>query len=211
VYINYSATIAVYFYAPTISPTVTNVLASELADWREATYIDMQSSIASGISSVIQERPVEILPLQGGIVDFSYNRTRPEVTPPIVYTHQNKKSTNSQAGSHYIIYYKDVAVYADTGFMDTDGYVTRVLQMSQLESGAVEAAKLIAKIAKEQQEYHSLEIAPDVRIEVGDKVVISYTISGTGTVVSSSMVAESVSLNISEGSTQMSIGGRKYV
>jgi hypothetical protein len=191
--------------------TVSNIMIAELADWREAIYIDMTSSGASAVSSIIQERPIEILPRQGGIVDFSYNLSRSQVTPAAIVSHRKVEVISPSAGSHYIVYYADVAVFVDSNYMDECGYMTKVLQLSSLESGAIAIAQQIARASRERQESHDVDLPPDLRLEPGDVVVLGYTLSGTERVVSSYMIVESIELKLVDGDYIMHLGGRKYV
>jgi hypothetical protein len=208
---DFRGTYPMYLHAYGNAMTVTNVRLAELSDWREAIYIDMESPASSGISSVIQERPIEINPVNGGVVDFSYNKTRDDISVGTVYTHELTENISQMAGSHFIIYYADVAVVTDRTFMDESGYLSKVLQLSQLDTGAVDAANIIARRGREVQELHSITCAPDLRVEPGDKIVIGYNLSGSGRYVSKTIVVESVDLVIQEASYSMRIGGRKYV
>lgn len=190
---------------------IENIRLVELYDWREAIYIDMATPTGGGISSIIQERPVETNPVSNGVVDYSYNRTRDAVTLGNIYSHKKKEMIVPSAGSHYIVYYTDVAITEDESFMDAYGYLTKVLQLANLDSGAVDVSIMAARRAREQQVKHMIASAPDIRVVPGDKLNVGYTLSGTGKVISDEVIVEGVRITIADGDYTMNIEGRDYV
>jgi len=58
------------------STTGTNALFRELYSWREAIYMEMEASGNSALSSVIQERPVEMFCADDGKLMLTYNQSR---------------------------------------------------------------------------------------------------------------------------------------
>jgi hypothetical protein len=205
-----------YMYAST-SKTVDSVTVVELFDWREAIYVESELSAQSAIGSVIQERPVEIFPTPDGGLSFSYNLKRDTITYTTANTkvmfrrHEEKDQGNREAGSDAIVYYADVDFVTDNSFADDQGFLTRVLKLSTLDTGADRAAQILLEKANEHQYMHSLEIRPDVRIEYGDVLDFTYTLSGTGTSVSRDVIVEGISLTISEGASSMMITARKDI
>jgi hypothetical protein len=208
-FVEYPDTLYIHLVT-SVDTAINNVLLSELCDWREAVYIDMQTNAGGGISDIIQERPIEINPVCSKIVDFSYYRERDSVTPVNIYRHEVDEAISPNAGSHFIVYGVNTGLVVDEEFMDDSGYLSRFLQLSQLDTGTDLAALLIAQKGREQQESHTVQLAPDIRVEPGDAVNINYTLSGTGTVVSHSLIAEEVSLQIREAVYTMQIKGRKW-
>lgn len=208
--VTYPAAIDLDLKASYATP-VNDIRVVELCDWREAVFIDMATTAGSGLGSVIQERPVELNPVCGGMLDFSYNRIRDSVSLGHVIEHVQNEATATMAGSHFIIYYRDVAVHEDEAFMDSDGYLTKVLQLSWLDTGAIDLASILAQRGRELQETHAIRSAPDPRIEPGDKATIGYTIASTGRNVSTSIIVESVTIEMRDGNYMMTTEGRHYV
>lgn len=205
-----------YMYAST-SKTVDSVTVVELFDWREAIYVESELSAQSAIGSVIQERPVEVFPTSDGGLSFSYNLKRDTITYSTTNTkvmfrrHEETDQGNREAGSDAIVYYADVGFATDNSFADDQGFLTRVLKLSTLDTGAKEAAIILLEKANEHQYMHSIEMRPDMRIEYGDVLSFTYTLSGTATSIQRDVIVESISLTIQEGASRMTISARKDI
>ena len=205
-----------YIYADG-SRTVTNVLVTELFDWREAIYIESEMSASSALGSVIQERPIEIFPTVLGGLSFSYNIERDEITytdaisTRIVHAHDRINTTSPDAGSDAIVYFRDVDFATDLNFADEEGFLTRVFKLSGLETGAKNAALLLLEKANERQYIHNLDVRPDIRLEQGDRIIFTYTLTGTGTVIAYEVIIESISMRIMEGGSDMTVTAREDI
>lgn len=188
---------------------------SELFDWRESVYVESEMNASGAISSVIQERPVEIYPTSTGGLSFSYEMEREtlELTTAqcknVLRKHASIDSTGQDAGSDAIIYFKDIAFSTDENFADTEGFVTRVLKLSNLDYGADIAGKMILRKANEKQHQEKIEIRPNPQLEPGDIIVINYEVSGTGTAVEKAIIIEDITIELGEISQVMSISGRQ--
>ena len=162
-------------------PTL-EILASELDDWREAIYVETDSVAASGISSLIQDRPISMVTNQDSI-DFFYVRSPDEqLSLPsrniavynIVYSDVDSASdVLIQGRDTEALFYEDVA--------DRFGYIFKILQLGSLDSGEKRAARKILKEDLEMSEIHTIQGRPDVRIQPMDILNINFVVSGTST------------------------------
>ena len=193
---------------------ITDVTVSELFDWREAIYIESELSISSAISSVIQERPIEINQTEDGNLVFTYRFERDEVTYTqtqshrVLREHTETEQHSDNAGSDALVNYADICFVSDLEYARTDGFSTRVFRLSNLDTGAKLAAKLILEKARETQTVHSFVMRPDLRLEVGDIVSFTYLTSGTNIVRQVSGVVENINFDMREGSYNMKIDAR---
>jgi len=207
----YPDPLIVKFKASASSFVLTDLYLRELSDWRDAIWMDMDTPGMNSIGNIIQERPVEVDPVTGGYLDFSYNRYRSTVS--LLYEKAYSVITQDQpgAGSHFVVNHEKVSSFSDTAFMDAVGFRSKYLQLSSLDSGAIYAAKQYALRARQNMERYKVTLPPDVRVEVGDLATISFTASGTNTVVSKTMIVEGINITLIDGEYVMTLEGRKYV
>jgi len=196
---------------------LTDVTIAELFDWREAIYVESEMSAASAIGSVIQERPVEYGPTINGGVSFSYRLRRDTITysndisERILRRHFYHDATTQDAGSDAVVYYAEVGFVSDDAFADNEGFLTRVLKLSTLDTGAENAARILLEKANEGQYTHDMTLRPDIRVEAGDRIELHYVLSGTSTQKDHAMIIEDYSIGIREGELQMDINARKDI
>ena len=206
--------VTMYMRTSGISLGVTDIEVIELFDWREAIYFESELSVQSAISSVIQERPVEVIPKSDGGLWFTYHLVRDTITytnaisKVLLRQHTYSQSINSDSGSDAIIHYRDIAFAFNQNYADEDGFFTKVFMLSGLDTGAKAAGTLLLEKADENQYTHSATIRPDIRIEPGDKLVLPYLTSGTQTQINHTIIINDVGLRISEGQMEMTISGR---
>jgi hypothetical protein len=188
------------------STTFTNVLYRELADWREAIYIDLETDGMSAISSVLQERPVESNSYPDGSIDFWYQRIASTVTGVVEARDIRIHRQIPREGASDAIVYgsKDVKTIQHDGFGKDLGFATRLMKLPNMEAGAIEATQIMLNRLYNRRRQTNLTIRPDLRIVPGDLYAYSYTLSGTGTVVSGTMYVESVSMNIGSSGSGIS-------
>ena len=205
-----------YMYS-SAAKTVTTCTVVELFDWREAIYVESEISAQSAIGSVIQERPVEIFPTSEGGLSFSYNLKRDTITYTTAITkvifrrHEEKDQGNKEAGSDAIVYYRHIDFVTDNSFADDQGFLTRVLKLSTLDTGAARAAQILLEKANEHQYMHTIQMRPDMRIEYGDILSFTYTLTGTGTSIQRDVIVEGITIAITEGASEMTITARKDI
>ena len=77
-------------------------------------------------------------------------------------------------------------------------------------SGAMRAAYLLLKNLFRERRVHDIEVRPDARLELGDKLAIDYIATGTQTAASFTLIVDSMSLMIQSRNSVMSISGREF-
>jgi len=190
-----------------------DVRVTELFDWREAVYIDLDTDGMGAISSVIQQRPIEIIVKANGAVNYAYDPIRQTVVqvPSNVREHTWTEAFPKGSASDAIVYYVDAKTVQDAEYAKRFGLSTKVFRMPDLWTGAVKAAKIAMRRMLEQYRMHTLNIRPDVRLEVGDILSVSYEASGTKTQWSVDIVAEQVSTTHNADLTNMRVIGREII
>lgn len=194
--------------------TVTDIVVTELFDWREAIYIESEMSAQSAIASIVQERPIELGPTVDGGLVFSYNIERDivvysnAVSKQIIRSHEEVDRTSGEAGSDAIVYSADIDFVSNQDFSDTDGFITRVLKLASLDHGAGTAARIILEKSYEDQNAHSIAMRPDPRLEMGDIMELHYLLPGTNRQVDVAIIVESLSIGLSEGVFEQRLTGR---
>lgn len=187
---------------------ITDITLSELSDWRDAVYIDQEQHGIGAISSVIQERPVTIIPRRNTSLSFYYVKDRDILTTGRVMRHSIKKAASG--ASHYIVYYADVMTFVDTSVLEEDGFITRVIRVPNLGNGASYAAEMIARTARESRVIHNVEkMTLDPRLEIGDVLRVSYVLTGTDRAIDYDIIVDGISMNIADGDCYMSVQGRE--
>lgn len=205
------------FYNSGTSVNLANLRITELQKTREAIYFEMDATSDSAISSIIQERPVDIIPLYDGSVKFTYGTnlianhapSSRDLPSTILYT-DNPSRGVSQAASDWIVYYEDVKAFRDPNYAAASGFHTRVLSLPDIENDEVSfMVYLMSKIFRENMARHQLSCRPDFHYEVGDVLGLSYTVSGINQAIDQGDIyIEGIMYN-SQG--EMVIEGRKYL
>jgi hypothetical protein len=167
-------TVKMYISAPT---TIRNVIVRELADWREAVYIDLETDGRSALSSIIQERPVEAVPEPDGTMDYWYAFTRDEITAvraPI--RHRYHHAVPTEGASDAIIQgVEDVKTWQNADFAKALGFSTKLMRLPNLTVGALHAAVIMMRKTYESRHTHEITMRPDLALVVGDVYKINYT------------------------------------
>jgi hypothetical protein len=193
---------------------ITDVKVVDLYDWREAIYIDLDSVAANAISSVIQQRPVELCPTYLGEVKFQYSvdekRSIVNLYQKLITSCQKTNNPNAVI-SDAIVYGPEVEILTSENTASLHGFITRIIRVPELDMGSRRAAKELIKLAEQQSIIYTIILRSDIRIEMGDILQCSYTLSGTGTVIPISCIVETMSLNQKNAVFQMTITGRNYV
>jgi hypothetical protein len=199
--------------------SITDVTLTELHKSRDAVYIELNTSIQSAISNIIQERPVLIIPKYDGSLMLTYRSNLMPIHMPAKYSlytsmiHSDSKSTTSKSSacSDAILYYKDVSAAVDQAYAEQEGFITRMLSLPNIEEDEIDSvAKLIMRSSREMEVTHTINMRPDLRIEPGDIIDFTYTLSSTGTeYTSGDILVESVSIRLP--GNQMQITGRELI
>jgi hypothetical protein len=182
----------------------------ELCDWREAIYIDLETDGMAAIGSVVQERPVEIFSRYDGALKLWYDPTRNLYSQQIYpRDHRWTNSLPARAASDAIVYYSDVKTLLNNDYRDMFGFATKVYRMPNLDQGAIRAAYLQLKNYFREHLVHAIQIRPDIRLELGDKLYVAYAATGTGTAIEFTLTIDSFALQIGPSNSSMSITGRE--
>lgn len=193
--------------------SLTNVRVVDLCDWREAIFIDFDTVAANAISSVIQQRPVEMNPDYLGQVKFEYsvdeNRDTVELFQKLIISHE-KVDSDQGVSSDAIVYGNYVEVITSEPAASRYGFVTRIIRVPELETGATRAARVAIKQAIQKATQHTLILRSDLRIEIGDVLECDYILSGTGKIINIKFIVESIQVRLSNAIFQMTITGRDY-
>jgi hypothetical protein len=191
------------------------VVVRDLAELREAIYIDLSTDGASALQAVIQERPVEIVPLPDGSMQVFYEYNRPSYTVATAPDlHGVQKQIPSDAASDAIIYGSDeVVTYQFPNFSAILGLSTKLFRFPNLDIGAVEATIRTLRKTFQRKKMTTISVRPQLAPLVGERLTFSYTKPATAEVVSDEMIIESTSIQFSNQgkvSATMTINGREY-
>jgi hypothetical protein len=192
-----------------VSPTV-GVSIVELDDWREAIYIETEAVAASGISSLIQERPIIVLGRSDGSIDFFYEKDEDpiEIEQHIVREH-TESERNISSASDALIEGRDITAISYPDYADEVGYKFATIQLGSLDSGEKKAARALLKRGMESAVEHYITMRPDLRIEPNDVLWLRYTASATGTYIDRLVIANSVNVRLTHEKGSMTIQGRR--
>ena len=175
--------------------TVTNIEITELYDWREAIWIDMETTSMNAISSVVQERPVEIIGKSTGEIVFYYT---PDLDSTVVQDVEFVRDDelddedNSGLASDAIVYYLWQTVTNSRVVAQEYGFITRVFRMPNLTSGAKKATQVAIRKAYQSTKRHSSILRFYPQVEVGDVVGLKYDLPGTGESIRKEVIVESL-------------------
>lgn len=190
------------------SETVTNVRLKELADWREAIWIDMESSGMNAIQSVILQRPVEIYPRYTGALSFTYNPTRSEVALIKSKSINENKGIDPKVASDAIVYFSDVAVVTSEDVARDYGFITRMFRFPDLEQDAIQAARITIDDAIRTSRKNAFSARYNPKLELGDIATQTLNKVGSGRSISQKSIVEAIRLNIGDGVFQFEGQGR---
>jgi hypothetical protein len=179
------------------APNATDIVVRELPYWREAIWIDMESTGMNAVGSIVQERPIEITPAWNGKIRFSLNADRDQlaIASSFIRSHVQTDQNTPNASSDAIVYYSDVDLSLDEEFAAADGFLTRIMRLPNLEADAMESARVLQDQARQHQKVHDVTCRPDAHIEPGDEVEFFYSTPG-GASAHRTMIVEGVSLQI---------------
>ena len=197
--------------------TIGNVIVRELADWREAVYIDLETDGRSALGSIIQERPIEAVSNPDGTMDYWYAFTRDEITAvraPI--NHRYHHAVPTEGASDAIIQgVEDVKTYQNADFAEALGFSTKLMRLPNLTVGALHAAVIMMRKTYESRHTHELTIRPDLALIVGDVYKINYTPWGSVNTQIADVIIESIQFTFqmvgSNIDSSMVVRGREKV
>ena len=198
-----------------VSTTGTNALFRELYSWREAIYMEMEASGNSALSSVIQERPVEMFCADDGKLMLTYNQSRATnvITgssgSPFIRSHVETERDVPQAGSDALLEYTYLKGIRYPDYATNVGFASRAMNLPNLDDTEVEwMAYILLEMAYQRRKMHSFMVRPDLRLEEGDELYYKYQRSSTGTVVSGSCIIEDLTTELADGVYSQKISAR---
>jgi hypothetical protein len=189
--------------------TVTNINKHELGNWREAVFVDYEANSESVIQSIIQQRPLEILPDVDNEIIFTYHNTKDTVVPNHIISYDEDEVTPSDVSSDGLVYAIELGISLYEKAAKDVGFITRLYRLSELDSGIVNAAKNIQEKALERRHPATVQMRLDPRIEFTDILDLDLTVTGTKTVISRDIIVEGLSIAIQNGSYSLTATGRR--
>jgi len=187
---------------------VENIKRTELKDRREAIFVDYESNTESAIQSIIQQRPIEITHSSNRELEFTYSATRDAVDAVYVKSIAESTGDNSQLSSDGIVYSADVGISIDEETAKSVGIVTRMYRLSELDSGALEAAAIYQKRARQRRKMFTVNARFDPRLETRDIYNVNLFSTGTQRHIIESIIVEDVQVKLENGLYRMSVTGR---
>lgn len=192
------------------SYTIENLFLREIPDAREAVWVDYEATTESTIQSIIQQRPIEINPEVGREINFTYDATKDDIPNHHIFSYEDTEQDNLQMSSDGIVYYEDVGVAINEDTAREIGFITRMYRLSELSTGAIEAAKKYQRSALQRRHSSSIVMQRlDPRIEVRDVILIDLIATGTLRHIEDEVIVEDVSISISDGAYSTNISGRR--
>lgn len=192
--------------------TVTNVNKVEIADGREAVFVDYESTSDNAISSIVQDRPIETYSAIGRAAQFTYDATKQDIGALFVNSYTSTESGQSSASSDGLVYSMDVGISNDEYVARELGLITRLYRLPDLDSGVERAVRAIQKKARQSRIRVDTTGRFDPRIEVSDVHVLdNVIITGTQRVVSDRVIVEDLSMSLSDGNYSQNLSGRRDV
>lgn len=198
-------------FVGSVGMTLTNVKLSENHDWRPDIWLDTQGDGMSAVKNVIQERPIDLYVRDDGILYVFYGlHPDPYAISTKIKSITRNTSYGKNTASDFVVYYADVQAFSDLDSLEQDGFSTVVVRLGSLDVGALEAAVIMSKKARESRLSVTCTCRPDLRIQMGDTITISWNASGIGTAMEISMHVDSINLSIKHGKANMVLEGRSY-
>jgi hypothetical protein len=182
---------------------------SELSENRKAIYVDIESPGFNAVASVIEDRPIQMYPKSDGSIDFTYKRGRTSIGVDRYYSLTKESQMPTDTGSDILVYGVDVSNISDLNFAKEYGWSTKMFRLPSLVYGAVDAAKILARNAMQRRNrYSGNRMRPDLRVELGDIIVVPDYDANTGYSTMEKIIIEQISLKRNERSVDWNFSGR---
>ena len=89
------------------------------------------------------------------------------------------------------------------------GLITRLYRFSELDSGALQAARRVQQVAAEQRKMITVTGRFDPRLQIADVLSIDTIITSTLRHVVDEIIVENITPNLSNGTYSMQVVGRR--
>lgn len=194
------------------SLTIEQINVVELCDGRDAVYVDYEANTDSALSSIIQERPIEMYPGINRTMQFTYDSTKEDVESVFIRRYEDSEQDNTGISSDGLVYALDVSISVDESTAKELGFITKMYRLSDLDTGISKAVKALQKRARQSRHKISITTRVDPRLEIADVYVLDGIIpTGTDTPIYDRVIVEDLSINLSDGINSMTISGRRDV
>jgi hypothetical protein len=187
--------------------TVTEIVRSELDDWREVIAVDVETTGSNAVDAVIGRKPISMWARYDGTVCFAYDPIRETVEIEHVSSVIKTMEENDGLCSDAMIYSERVAVALEEEVLEDYGFITRLLRYADLEFGAIVAGKHAMEIAKQAVHYHEIRGRFKPEAEINDILFYDAVMGDDWSHVSGYFIAETMSVNITDVHSS-SFGGR---
>jgi len=191
------------------STTITDIRRVELSDGREAVFVDYESTTENAIQSIIQQRPVMVLPHVNRKLTFTYAAEKDDVDAVFVHRYKEKTSHPSGLSSDGLVYFEDVGVSIDLETARDVGFITKLYRLPELNTGATAAAATLQRQARQRRVMVETVQRLDPRIEVCDVLHVNLVTTSTERHIERSFIVEDVRIQMQDGDYSMSLTGRK--
>lgn len=188
---------------------VTDVVVSELKDGRQAIYVDYESTAESAIQSIIQQRPIQMNPNAGRSISLTYRTERTLVSSRFIRSYSEEVTDPGTMASDALVYYANIGVSVSALTAQEVGFITKLYRLSELNTGALEAAATMQLMAIESRNMITVSQRFDPRIEVMDVLDIDAIVVGTGRHVVDRIIITGISFGMENGEYTMNISGRR--
>ena len=192
--------------------TIEDIKVVELADGREAVYIDYEANTDSALYSIIQERPIEMYPGVERTFQFTYDSMKDDVPANNIRLYDETDSDVSQVSSDGLVYALDVTISIDLATAEELGLITKLYRLSDLDTGIRRAVEALQKKARQSQKRIHLEGRFDPRLELADVSTFNgLIITGTNRPITDRIILEEISMLLADGVYTSTQNGRRDV
>lgn len=200
--------------------TLSSLMVVELCDWREAIWFEIENTMQNAVSSVLQERPVELLGKTDGSLSFFYDpSTRPTVSYEfyedgvatgkcIALQHRIQYGSKEPVASDSIVYGTDVFSMVSPEAARSYGFQTKVVRIPNVDTGQRKIAEYMQNRALQSRKYHQVSGRAHPALERGDALTIHYDMPGTSTGITETLIVEDMTLDLMN--LLMQVSGRNY-
>jgi hypothetical protein len=210
--VSYPVTITQTLRADGNDITLSDLRRVELADGREAVYVDYESNSDNAISSIIQERPIESLAAIDRMIEFTYDATKDDRNALKISSYEDQVADNSQTSSDGLVYSMDVGISLDAFTAEELGLITRLYRLPELDSGIDRAVAAIQRRARQSRIKVGTSGRFDPCLEISDVLVLDgVVVTGTSRIVSDRVIVEDVTFSVADGECRQSSSGRRDV
>jgi hypothetical protein len=106
------------------------------------------------------------------------------------------------------VYYSDVNVLSSIQTAKEMGFITRIYRLAELDHGAIKAAEIMQKKARQNTRRYKVQGRLNLALEVDDVAVIQFLTVDTKETINDSFIVETIRLYIANGDNYMIAEGR---